>query len=41
VVDVSFAKRIREERQFSGIDELTEQIRRDVNETRIIVDGLG
>ena len=41
VVDVSFAKRIREERQFSGIDELTEQIRRDVNETRVIVDGLG
>src|SRR5919107_4820294 len=41
VVDVSFAKRIREERQFSGIDELTEQIRRDVNETRVIADGLG
>jgi riboflavin kinase/FMN adenylyltransferase len=41
VVDVSFAKRIREERQFSGIDELKKQIRRDVNETRVIVDGLG
>jgi riboflavin kinase / FMN adenylyltransferase len=41
VVDVSFAKRIREERQFSGIDGLTEQIRRDVNEARVIVDGLG
>ena len=30
VVDVSFLKRIREERRFSGVDELIGQIRRDV-----------
>ena len=41
VVDVSFAMRIREERRFSGIDELTEQIRRDVDEARVISDGMG
>jgi riboflavin kinase/FMN adenylyltransferase len=41
VVDVSFAKRIREERRFSGIDELTEQIRRDVDEARVIADDIG
>jgi riboflavin kinase / FMN adenylyltransferase len=41
VVDVSFVKRIREERRFSGVDELTRQIRRDVEEARIIADGLG
>jgi riboflavin kinase / FMN adenylyltransferase len=41
VVDVSFVKRIREERRFSGVDELTGQIRRDVEEARIIAGGLG
>src|SRR5215208_3614541 len=41
VVDIGFVKRIREERRFSGVDELTEQIRRDVEETRIIAGGLG
>jgi len=41
VVDVSFVKRIREERRFSGVDELIGQIRRDVDEARIIVGGLG
>jgi riboflavin kinase/FMN adenylyltransferase len=40
VVDVSFVTRIREERRFSGVDELTEQIRRDVEEARIIAGGL-
>ena len=41
VVDVSFVERIREERRFSGVDELVGQIRRDVEETRIIAGGLG
>jgi riboflavin kinase/FMN adenylyltransferase len=41
VVDVSFVGRIREERRFSGIDELTGQIRRDVEEARLIIDGCG
>jgi riboflavin kinase/FMN adenylyltransferase len=41
VVDVSFVTRIREERRFSGVDELTEQIRRDVEEARIMVAGRG
>jgi riboflavin kinase / FMN adenylyltransferase len=41
VVDVSFVKRIREERRFSGVDELTEQIRRDVEEAGIIAGGPG
>ena len=41
VVDVGFVKRIREERRFSGVDELIGQIRRDVEETRIITGGLG
>ena len=41
VVDVSFVKRIRQERRFSGVDELIVQIRRDVEETRIIAGGLG
>jgi riboflavin kinase/FMN adenylyltransferase len=41
VVDVGFVKRIREERRFSGVDELTEQIRRDVEEARIIAGGPG
>jgi riboflavin kinase / FMN adenylyltransferase len=41
VVDVSFVKRIRQERRFSAVDELIGQIRRDVGEARIIADGLG
>jgi riboflavin kinase / FMN adenylyltransferase len=41
VVEVSFVKRIREERRFSGVDELIGQIRRDVEETRIMAGGLG
>ena len=41
VVDVSFLKRIREERRFAGVDELIGQIRRDVEEARIIAGGLG
>ena len=41
VVDVSFVKRIRQERRFSSVDELIGQIRRDVREARIIADGLG
>jgi riboflavin kinase/FMN adenylyltransferase len=41
VVDVSFVRRIRQERRFSGVDELIGQIRRDVGEARIIADGLG
>ncbi len=40
VIDVGFAKRIREERRFSGVDELTEQIRRDVEEARLITENL-
>ena len=41
VVDVSFVKRIRDERRFSGVDELTEQIRRDIEEARIMAGGRG
>src|SRR5215203_4002944 len=41
VVDVSFVRRIREERRFSGIDELKAQIQRDVEEARLITGGLG
>ena len=41
VVDVSFVTRIREERRFSGVDELTEQIRLDVEEARNMAGGLG
>ena len=41
VVDVSFVRRIREERRFSGIDELEEQIQRDVEGARLITGGLG
>ena len=41
VVDVSFSRGIREERRFSDVDELTEQIRRDVEEARTIAGGLG
>jgi len=40
VVDVGFTKRIREERRFSGVDELTEQIQRDVAEARIVAEVL-
>jgi len=41
VIDVSFAKRIREELRFTGIDELAEQIRRDVDEARATAYGMG
>jgi riboflavin kinase / FMN adenylyltransferase len=41
VVDVRFVERIREERRFSGVDELIGQIRRDVKEARIIAGGPG
>jgi riboflavin kinase/FMN adenylyltransferase len=36
VVDVSFVRRIRPEKRFSGVDELIEQITRDVEEARRI-----
>ncbi|HEV8044786.1 MAG TPA: riboflavin biosynthesis protein RibF, partial [Rubrobacter sp.] len=36
IVDVAFAHRIREEKRFTGVDELKEQIRRDVEEARRI-----
>ena len=36
VVDVSFVRRIRPEKRFSGVDELKEQIKRDVEEARRI-----
>jgi riboflavin kinase/FMN adenylyltransferase len=38
IVDVSFARRIRSERRFSGVEELKEQIARDVEEARRITD---
>jgi riboflavin kinase / FMN adenylyltransferase len=41
VVDVSFVKRIREERRFAGIDELTGQVQQDVQEARLITGRLG
>ncbi|HET9927492.1 MAG TPA: bifunctional riboflavin kinase/FAD synthetase [Rubrobacter sp.] len=41
VVDVSFVERIREERRFSGVDELVGQIRRDVEEARTVAFGEG
>lgn len=41
VVDVSFMKRIREERRFSGIAELKGQLQQDVQEARLIIEGLG
>jgi riboflavin kinase / FMN adenylyltransferase len=41
VVDVSFVERIREERRFSGVDELIGQIRRDVEEARFVAYGDG
>src|SRR5215212_5763582 len=40
VVDVGFARRIRGEKKFSGIDELKAQIRRDVEEARSVADAL-
>jgi riboflavin kinase/FMN adenylyltransferase len=36
IVDVSFAHRVRSERRFSGVEELKEQIARDVEEARRI-----
>jgi riboflavin kinase / FMN adenylyltransferase len=41
VVDVGFVERIREERRFSDVDELVGQIRRDVEEARIVAFGPG
>ena len=41
VVDVSFVRRIREERRFSGIGELKGQVQKDVQEARLITYGLG
>ncbi|MDQ4127490.1 MAG: bifunctional riboflavin kinase/FAD synthetase [Actinomycetota bacterium] len=41
VVDVAFARRIRDEKRFSGVDELKEQIRRDVEQARRIAEDLG
>jgi riboflavin kinase / FMN adenylyltransferase len=41
VVEVGFTRRIREERRFSGIDELTVQIQRDVREARSAAEGQG
>lgn len=40
IVDVGFTRRIREEKEFSGIDELKAQIQRDVEEARLVADGL-
>ena len=39
VLDVSFVERIRAEKRFSGIEELVEQIGRDVREARRIIRG--
>ena len=36
VVDVEFAWRIRDERRFSGVEELKEQIQRDVEQARLL-----
>ena len=36
IVDVSFVRRIRQEKRFSGVEELKEQIARDVDEARRI-----
>ena len=41
VIEVSFVERIREERRFSGVDELTRQIQHDVDRARLITQGLG
>ncbi len=40
VIDVSFVERIREERRFSGVAELTRQIQRDVDQARITTESL-
>jgi len=40
IVDVSFTRRIREEKRFSGVDQLKRQIQRDVQEARLVADGL-
>ena len=40
VVDVGFTRWIRGEKKFSGIDELKGQIQRDVEEARLIADGM-
>ncbi len=39
VVDVSFVRRVRPEKRFSGVEELREQIARDVKEARRITNG--
>jgi riboflavin kinase / FMN adenylyltransferase len=39
VVDVSFVERIRAEKKFSGVEELVEQIGRDVREARRLICG--
>ena len=39
VVDVSFVRRVRPEMRFSGLEELKEQIARDVEEARRITSG--
>jgi riboflavin kinase/FMN adenylyltransferase len=36
-VDVTFVERLRPEKRFSGLDELKDQIARDVEEARRIV----
>jgi riboflavin kinase/FMN adenylyltransferase len=36
IVDVSFVRRIRPEKRFSGVEELKEQIARDVEQARRI-----
>jgi riboflavin kinase / FMN adenylyltransferase len=40
VVDVGFTRRIRGEQKFSGVEELKAQIQRDVEEARLIADGI-
>ena len=40
VVDVSFMERIREEKKFSSVEELVEQIGRDVREARRLLCGM-
>ncbi len=40
IVDVGFTRRIREEKKFSGVDELKAQIQSDVEAARLIATGL-
>ena len=40
VVDVGFTRRIRGEQKFSSVEELRAQIQRDVEEARLIADGI-